>query len=461
MSLSIIILAAGKGKRMASAKPKVMHKVGGISLLEHVVHTARLLNPSNIHVIYGNGGSAVRDAFPGLPVNWVQQQEQLGTGHAVMQALPACQDEDQVLVLYGDVPLISADTLNQLLSSSPVNGVGVLVANFDNPTGFGRIIRDTNDEVIGIVEERDATTVQKAIHEINTGIITASANLLKSCLPRISNHNAQKEYYLTDVIGLTVSDGLPVAGVKVSNVAEVQGVNDPWQLATVERYYQQRMAREIAMSGVVVMDPMRLDIRGHVTIAPSSRLDINVILEDHVSIGVNCDIGPNVYIKNTTLGDNVRILANSVIDGAVIESNCSVGPFARLRPGTVMKAGSAVGNFVEVKKSILGEGSKASHLTYLGDAIIGKAVNIGAGTITCNYDGVNKWTTEIGDYAFIGSNTSLIAPIKIGARATIAAGSAVSKFAPDDQLTITRAKQTSITGWKRPAEKKDKEKVMI
>ena len=461
MSLSIVILAAGKGKRMASNIPKVMHRVGGVPMLEHVVRTAQRLNPSQIHVVYGNGGSSVREDLAYLPVNWVHQEEQLGTGHAVMQALPECDPNDQVLVLYGDVPLISQETLKQLLNAAPENGVGLLVAKFDNPTGFGRIIRDKNDDVTGIVEERDANTVQKLIHEINTGIVTAPASLLQKCLPQLSNTNAQKEYYLTDVVGLTVNDGLPVEAVETVSVEEVRGVNDPWQLAGVERYYQMDKAKNLAMSGVVIMDPARFDIRGDVTIAPTSRLDINVILAGDTSIGAGCSIGPNVSITNSKLGENVQVLANTVIDGAVIESDCVVGPFARLRPGTVMKSGAKVGNFVEIKKTTLGEGSKASHLTYLGDAIIGKAVNIGAGTITCNYDGVNKWTTEIGDHAFIGSNTSLVAPIKIGVRATIAAGSTITKNAPDEELSITRAKQITVSGWRRPEKKLDKENVVM
>ena len=450
MTLSIVILAAGKGKRMASPLPKVMHTLGGVSMLERVVQTAQSLKPKNIHVVYGNGGSKLPEALPQLPVHWVYQKEQLGTGHAVMQALPDCTDDERILVLYADVPIISTHTLQQLLTETPKNGVCILVTELENPTGFGRIIRDHDDNIVAIVEEKDASRTQRAIKEINTGIVTAPAKFLKEGLPRLSNKNAQHEYYLTDMVALAVEEGVPLRSVSVLNSNEVRGVNDPWQLVTLERYYQSECARELALSGVKIMDPMRLDIRGHASIAPSVKLDINVILEGNVTIGSGCDIGPHVVIKDSTLGANVTVHANSVIEGATIENDCEVGPFARVRPDTVLKKHSKIGNFVEIKKTILGENSKANHLTYLGDAMIGKNVNIGAGTITCNYDGVNKWPTTIGDNAFIGSNTSLIAPIEIGAEATIAAGSAVSKNAPAKKLSITRAKQTVVEGWKRP-----------
>lgn len=459
MGLSIVILAAGKGKRMMSPLPKVMHPLGGITLLERVVATAELLEPTQIHIVYGNGGSKIPESLPHLRVNWVFQKEQLGTGHAVMQALPACGDDERILVLYGDVPVITLHTLRQLLDEAPVKGIGLLVTELDDPTGFGRIVRDHDDNIVAIVEEKDATRSQRAIKEINTGIVTAPAKFMKACLPRLSNHNAQNEYYLTDMIALAVEDGVPVRSVKAQNSNETCGVNDPWQLATLERYYQAETARQLAYSGVTIMDPSRLDIRGEVYVAPSTRLDVNVILEGAVTIGAGCDIGPNVVIKNSTLGFGVKVHANSVIEGAVIEDHCEVGPFARLRSETVLKTHAKVGNFVEVKKTTLGENSKASHLTYLGDASIGKNVNIGAGTITCNYDGVNKSKTTIGDGAFIGSNSSLIAPIDIGENATIGAGSTISKYAPAEQLTITRAKQTVIPSWTRPVQKKSEELV--
>src|SRR3990167_5385179 len=410
MTLSIVILAAGKGKRMVSSLPKVMHLLGGVSLLERVVKTGQSLHPKKIHVVYGNGGSTLPESLPHLSVHWVFQKEQLGTGHAVMQALPACSDNERILVLYGDVPVISSHTLRQLLDEAPEQGVGLLVTELEDPTGFGRIVRDHDDNIVAIIEEKDATRTQRAIKEINTGIVTAPAKFLKDCLPRVSNHNAQNEFYLTDMIALAVEDGVPLRGFTAINANEVRGVNDPWQLVRLERYYQSECARQLALSGVAIMDPARLDIHGNASIAPSVKLDINVILEGDVTIGKGSEIGPNVVIKNSTIGSRVKVYANSVIEGAVIDDDCEVGPFARLRTETVMKSKSKIGNFVETKKTTLGENSKANHLTYLGDAMIGKNVNIGAGTITCNYDGVNKWSTTIGDNAFIGSNTSLIAP---------------------------------------------------
>ncbi|PIZ04785.1 MAG: UDP-N-acetylglucosamine diphosphorylase/glucosamine-1-phosphate N-acetyltransferase [Gammaproteobacteria bacterium CG_4_10_14_0_8_um_filter_38_16] len=450
MTLSIVILAAGKGRRMVSKLPKVMHKLGGVTLLERVVKTAESLKPKKIHVVYGNGGSCLPESLPSLAVNWVFQKEQLGTGHAVMQALPFCSNDERILVLYGDVPVISTHTLQQLLDETPKEGVGLLVTELENPTGFGRIVRDHNDNIVAIIEEKDATRTQRAIKEINTGIVTAPAQFLKSCLPRLSNKNAQHEYYLTDMIAVSVEEGVPLRSVSAMNSNEVRGVNDPWQLVTLERYYQSERARQLAYSGVTIMDPARLDIRGDVFVSPSVQLDINVILEGNVTIGAGCEIGSNVVIKNSTLGNNVKILSNCVIDGAVIEDDAQIGPFAHVRPHTNIKSKAKVGNFVEIKKTTLGENSKASHLSYLGDALVGKNVNVGAGTITCNYDGVNKWPTEIDDGAFIGSNTSLVAPVKIGKNATIAAGSVITKKAPAAQLTVARAKQVVVENWKRP-----------
>jgi len=450
MTLSIVILAAGEGRRMVSKLPKVMHKLGGVTLLERVVKTAESLKPKKIHVVYGNGGSCLPESLPSLAVNWVFQKEQLGTGHAVMQALPFCSNDERILVLYGDVPVISTHTLQQLLDETPKEGVGLLVTELENPTGFGRIVRDHNDNIVAIIEEKDATRTQRAIKEINTGIVTAPAQFLKSCLPRLSNKNAQHEYYLTDMIAVSVEEGVPLRSVSAMNSNEVRGVNDPWQLVTLERYYQSERARQLAYSGVTIMDPARLDIRGDVFVSPSVQLDINVILEGNVTIGAGCEIGSNVVIKNSTLGNNVKILSNCVIDGAVIEDDAQIGPFAHVRPHTNIKSKAKVGNFVEIKKTTLGENSKASHLSYLGDALVGKNVNVGAGTITCNYDGVNKWPTEIDDGAFIGSNTSLVAPVKIGKNATIAAGSVITKKAPAAQLTVARAKQVVVENWKRP-----------
>lgn len=458
MGLHIIILAAGKGKRMVSNIPKVMHPLGGIPLLEHVVNTALSLKPQEIHVVYGNGGSIVREALNYLPVKWIEQKKQLGTGHAVQQALPQCHDQDKILVLYGDVPLISATTLHHLLTSKPTNGLGLIVTELEDPTGFGRIIRNEMGNIIAIVEHKDAAPWQREIKEINTGILTASAKFFKTLLPRLKNKNKQKEYYLTDVVALAVAHGYPVGGVMAEHVKEVAGVNDRWQLATLERYYQQDLVKRLAYSGVTIMDPARLDIRGPVNIDQDVIIDVNVVMEGKISIGRGTKIGPNVILKDVVIGNNVEIHAHSVIEGAHIHEECSIGPFARIRPGTEIAKKAKVGNFVEMKKTKLGVGSKANHLSYLGDAIIGKEVNVGAGTITCNYDGVNKWHTHIGDYAFIGSNTSLVAPIKIGANATIGAGSTISKDAPAGQLTLARSEQRSIKGWTSPLQRKSRKK---
>lgn len=450
MGLKIVILAAGKGKRMESNVSKILHKLGGIPLLERVVNTAETLNPDNIFVVYGNGGDQVYDALKHLPVKWIKQDEQLGTGHAVQQAIPECKDSDKVLVLYGDVPLITKETLKQLLKDTPRNGLGLMVTELEDPSGFGRIIRNELGNIIAIVEDKDASAAQHKIKEINTGIITTSAKLLKEWLPELKNNNKQKEYYLTDIVALAVKSGHPVGGIMAHCREEVRGVNDRWQLAKLERYYQHTLARELAYAGVTIADPDRLDIRGTLEVERDSFLDVNVVVEGVVKIGTNCRIGPNVLLQNSTIEDGVTILANSVVEGAVVKQGANIGPFARLRPGTVIERNAKVGNFVETKNTILGEGSKANHLTYLGDATIGKNVNIGAGTITCNYDGLNKWPTTIGDAAFIGSNTSLIAPINIGSRATIAAGSSISKDAPAEMLTFARAKQTIDNKWKRP-----------
>lgn len=457
MGLHIIILAAGSGKRMASSIPKVLHKIGGVSMLEHVVTTAQLLEPAAIHVIYGSGGDLVPKTLSHLPVNWVKQDKQLGTGHAVNQALPYCSVSDTVLVLYGDVPLISVRTLRQLLQDTPINGLGLIVTELQDPEGFGRIIRSDVGTIMAIVEHKDASLSQRKIKEINTGILTTTAKHLKAWLPLLKNKNKQKEYYLTDIVSLAVNEGTPVGGVMAYCHEEVQGVNDRWQQAQLERYYQKSYAQKLAYSGVTLIDPERLDIRGQVKVGTDTIIDVNVILEGHVEIGNNCSIGPHVILKNVTLENNVTILAHTLVDGAQIAKGAIVGPFARLRPGTVLLEEAKVGNFVELKQSTLGHRSKASHLSYLGDATIGDDVNIGAGTITCNYDGENKWPTMVDDGAFIGSNSSLVAPVKVGKNAVIAAGSILTKDAPSDQLTLTqRLEHRSLKSWKKAKRAKNK-----
>jgi bifunctional UDP-N-acetylglucosamine pyrophosphorylase / glucosamine-1-phosphate N-acetyltransferase len=449
MKLHVVILAAGKGQRMMSDLPKVLHPLGGVPLLQRVISTACQLNPEVIHVVYGNGGSRVSQELSHLPVNWVEQQELLGTGHAVLQALPHCPADSRILILYGDVPLISLESLKTLLESTPSDALGLIVAELPNPTGFGRIIRDKSGKITAIVEHRDASEVQRAIKEINTGIITAPARELKKWLPQLKNANQQKEYYLTDIISLAVGEGMVVYGSKATCNEETRGVNDRAELAELERIYQRQTALKLMRQGVTIADPNRLDVRGEVSIAADVFLDINVILEGKVVIGKHSRIGANVCLKDVEIGENVEILPQSVIEGAQIGDHCQVGPFARVRPGTVMAEGVKIGNFVEVKKSVIGAGSKANHLSYLGDAVIGSQVNIGAGTITCNYDGVNKHPTHIADGAFIGSNTSLVAPTSIGANATIGAGSTITRDAPADALTVARARQTTIKGWRR------------
>jgi bifunctional UDP-N-acetylglucosamine pyrophosphorylase / glucosamine-1-phosphate N-acetyltransferase len=453
MGLKIVILAAGKGKRMVSSISKVLHPLGGIPLLQRVVNTAQTLEPDNIYVVYGNGGTHVRETLSHLPVEWIKQDKQLGTGHAVSQAMPAFDDSDNVLVLYGDVPLITTSTLKKLLKDTPRNGLGLMITEFEDPTGFGRIIRNEMSNIVAIVEEKDATPAQRRIKEINTGIISVPALLLKSWLPELKNDNKQQEYYLTDIVALAEKNGHSVGGIMAHCHEEVRGVNDRWQLEKLERHHQRLQAKALAYSGVTVADPARIDVRGELETGTDIFIDVNAVIEGTVKIGSHCHIGPNVMIKDTTIEDHVTILANSVLDGAVIKEGANIGPFARLRSGTVIEKNAKIGNFVETKNTILGEGSKASHLTYLGDATIGKDVNIGAGTITCNYDGVNKWPTTIGDAVFIGSNSSLVAPIKIGNNATIGAGSSITEDAPANQLTLSRAKQNSAKGWQRPTKR--------
>ncbi len=451
--LNVIILAAGKGKRMHSDIPKVLHKVGGRSLLAHVVDTALSLDAAAVHVVVGHEAEQIRTAFESAPVSWALQADQLGTGHAVAQAMPNVSDDALLLVLYGDVPLIQADTLRQLLAKSADGALAVLTLNSTDPTGLGRILRDAQGRAIAIVEEKDATAEQKAIKETNSGIMAVRSATLRQWLGRLKNDNAQGEYYLTDIVGLAVADGIAVQTLLINDELEVLGVNNKAQLAQLERHYQRRMAERLLEAGVTLADPARIDVRGELQCGRDVEIDINCIFEGKVVLGNRVRIGPNVCIKNAVIGDHTVIHANSHIDGAQVAAQCAVGPFARLRPGTVMNTGSKIGNFVETKKASLGAGSKVNHLSYVGDATLGRDVNIGAGTITCNYDGVNKFETRIEDNVFVGSNTALVAPVNIGENATIGAGSTITGDVPGEHLAIARGRQRNIEGWKKPSKK--------
>ena len=457
MTLSIVILAAGQGKRMYSRLPKVLHSLAGKALLEHVITTSLQLNPAQPPiVIYGHQGDQVRNAMTRFDINWIEQKEQLGTGHAVLQALPLLKDQQRVLILYGDVPLISAITLKELIETTPENAIGIITANFPNPAGLGRIIRNATHQITHIVEDKDTTPEERAIQEINSGIYSIPASLLQKWLPLLSNQNAQKEYYLTDIISLAAKEKIAIHSIQPAHYEEVCGINDRIQLAQLERFYQYQNAIQLMKKGVSLSDPQRFDLRGELTTGQDVSIDINVIIEGKVSLGNNCSIGANCILRDTIIADNVEIKANSIIDGADIAEHCVIGPFARIRPGTELSQQVHVGNFVEIKKSWVGQGTKINHLSYIGDSEIGKGVNIGAGTITCNYDGVNKHKTIIGDHAFIGSNSQLVAPVSIGKGATIGAGSTITHNTPDNQLTLSRAKQCSIEHWQRPT-KKEKE----
>ncbi|SDH36704.1 bifunctional UDP-N-acetylglucosamine pyrophosphorylase / Glucosamine-1-phosphate N-acetyltransferase [Pseudomonas benzenivorans] len=452
MSLDIVILAAGQGTRMRSALPKVLHPVAGQSMLGHVIDTARQLQPQRIHVVIGHGADLVRERLAADDLNFVLQAEQLGTGHAVAQALPALSAE-RVLILYGDVPLIEKATLERLLAQVGDEQLALLTVDLNDPTGYGRIVRDAAGVVQAIVEHKDATPGQRQICEGNTGILAVPGKRLGDWLGRLSNSNAQGEYYLTDVIAMAVADGLVVATEQPLDAMEVQGANDRIQLAELERHYQQRAARRLMAQGVTLRDPARFDLRGEVTVGRDVLIDINVILEGRVVIEDCVSIGPNCVIKDSTLRKGAIVKANSHLDGAELGEGADCGPFARLRPGAVLGAKAHVGNFVELKNAVLGEGAKAGHLSYLGDAEVGARSNIGAGTITCNYDGANKFKTVLGEDVFIGSNSALVAPVTLGDRATTGAGSVVTADVPVDSLAVGRARQRNIEGWKRPTKK--------
>ena len=454
MSLHIVILAAGQGKRMHSNTPKVLHKLGGLPMLARVVDTARALNPDGIHVIIGHGGKQIQHALPALPVNWIVQDEQLGTGHAVLQALPHIPPTSLVLVLYADVPLIQLATLQALTSRCTAEkALALLVADLVDPTGLGRIVRNAQQQICAIVEEKDASAEQQQITEIYSGICCAKASDLARWLPKLNSNNAQGEYYLTEIIVMAVAEQLTIQSLLVNDDMEILGVNNRLQLQQLERVWQLRMASQLMLAGVTLADAARIDVRGELHCGVDVFIDINCIFSGKVVLGDGCTIGANCSLNQVTLGANCEILPNSVLDHCHIGDNCHIGPFARLRPGTELAAECKIGNFVETKNAVFDSGSKASHLSYLGDVTIGKKVNIGAGTITCNYDGVNKHQTVIEDGVFIGSDTQLIAPVTIGENATIGAGSTISKNVPPEELTLTRAKQQTIYGWKRPQKK--------
>jgi bifunctional UDP-N-acetylglucosamine pyrophosphorylase/glucosamine-1-phosphate N-acetyltransferase len=440
---------------MRSALPKVLHKLADKSLLEHVCQTANSLHPAQLNIVYGHGGEIVRQTLARLEANWVEQTEQLGTGHAVAQALPYINNDETVLILYGDVPLTRQDTLQALLEQVSTTSMGLLTIALADPTGYGRIIRNQAGKVERIVEHKDATAAERTINEVNTGMLAVNGGQLKAWLDRLENNNAQAEYYLTDIIGMAVADGIEIKTVQASNSYEVEGVNDRLQLARLERYYQAMQADELMQAGVTLRDPARIDIRGELSCGQDVHIDINVIIEGRVSLADNVQIGPNVILKDCAIAEGSRIEANCVIEQAEVGPNCRVGPFARLRPGAKLAAQAKVGNFVEIKNAIIGESSKVNHLSYVGDAHLGKAVNIGAGTITCNYDGANKHQTVIGDNAFIGSCSQLVAPVEIGPNATIGAGSTISKDAPADALTLSRSPQKTIKNWQRPTRNKE------
>jgi bifunctional UDP-N-acetylglucosamine pyrophosphorylase / glucosamine-1-phosphate N-acetyltransferase len=450
--LHVIVLAAGEGKRMKSALPKVLQKIAGLPMLAHVIASARALDPAGIHMVYGHGGDQVRAAFAQqADLHWAEQAQQLGTGHAVQQAMPGVPDDARVLVLYGDVPLIRSATLQRLLDAP--GRLAVLAAELDDPSGYGRIVRDTQGRVAAIVEHKDASDEQREIRIVNTGVIAADGAALKRWLSNLSNANAQGEYYLTDVFAMAAGEYAGAEIVIAEDPVETEGANDPWQLAQLERAFQLRAVRALCTAGARFADVNRVDVRGEVVVGRDVEIDANVIFEGRVALGDGVRIGPFCRLKDVELGAGTEVRAHCDIEGARTEGAATIGPYARLRPGTVLAEGVHIGNFVEAKNAKIGVGSKANHLSYLGDAMIGAGVNVGAGTITCNYDGVNKSTTVIEDGAFIGSNAALVAPVRIGRNANIGAGSVISKDAPDDKLTLARARQTTLDGWTRPTKK--------
>ena len=450
--LSVVILAAGKGTRMYSDLPKVLHPIAGKPMVKHVIDTVKALEAKQIHLIYGHGGDLMQQRLAAEPVNWVLQAEQLGTGHAMQQAAPFFADDENILMLYGDGPLITQATLEKLIAAKPDNGIALLTVVLENPTGYGRIIRE-NGSVVAIVEQKDANPEQLKIKEINTGVMVASGASFKKWLAQLNNNNAQGEYYITDVIAMANREGYKVEAVQAADLMEVEGANNRLQLAALERYYQKTQAEKLLLAGVSIIDPARFDLRGSVTHGKDVEIDVNVILEGEIKLGHRVRIGAGSVLKNCEIGDDVEIKPYSVIEDTVIGNQAKIGPFSRLRPGTNLADETHVGNFVEIKNAEIAKGSKVNHLTYVGDAQIGANCNIGAGVITCNYDGANKFKTIIGDNVFVGSDTQLVAPVTVASGSTIGAGSTITKDVAQDELVITRVPQRHIQGWKRPTKK--------
>jgi bifunctional UDP-N-acetylglucosamine pyrophosphorylase / glucosamine-1-phosphate N-acetyltransferase len=452
--LEIIILAAGKGTRMKSNLPKVMHLLAGKPLVQHVIERARELSAGKIHLVVGHGAEHVESSLAAADLTFSLQAQQLGTGHAVLQALDKLHADSRVLILYGDVPLIRTETLAQLIDLAGDSGMGLLTVNLANPAGYGRIMRDASGTVTAIVEQKDATAEQLLISEGNSGVMAVTAKQLRRWLPQLSSANAQGEYYLTDVIALAAAEQTQVKTVLALNEVEVLGVNDRVQQAQLERAYQLQQAERLMRQGLTLLDPHRFDLRGTLTVGQDCVVDINCVFEGVCALGNGVEIGPNCVIKNTHIGDDSHIYSNTTMEDCRVDGLCVVGPFARLRPGTHLKAHAKIGNFVEIKKAVIGEGSKVNHLSYIGDAFLGDDVNVGAGTITCNYDGVNKHVTQVGNNCFVGANSTLVAPIKVGDNATIAAGSTITTNVHKDELVVARTRQRHIEGWQRPAKKK-------
>ena len=454
-ALSAVILAAGKGTRMYSDLPKVLHTIAGKPMVKHVIDTAHQLGAENIHLIYGHGGDLMRTHLANEQVNWVLQTEQLGTAHAVQQAAPFFKDNENIVVLYGDAPLITKETLEKLIDAKPENGIALLTVNLDNPTGYGRIIRE-NGNVVAIVEQKDANADQLNIKEVNTGVMVSDGASFKKWLARVGNNNSQGEYYLTDLIALANQDNCQVVAVQATDIMEVEGANNRLQLAALERYFQNKQASKLLLEGVMIYDPVRFDLRGTLEHGKDVEIDVNVIIEGSVKLGDRVKIGAGCVLKNVVIGNDVEIKPYSVLEDSAVGEKAAIGPFSRLRPGAELAAETHVGNFVEIKKSTVGKGSKVNHLTYVGDSEIGSNCNIGAGVITCNYDGANKFKTIIGDDVFVGSDTQLVAPVKVANGATIGAGTTITRDVGENELVITRVPQRHIQDWQRPTKKKEK-----